>query len=264
MTTIDDVIRAMESIAPPSLAADWDNVGLLVGDRGRPATRVMTCLTTTAAVVEEAITQKVELIVSHHPLPFKPQRTFTTDTLDGRLLWVLARAGISLYSPHTAFDSAAAGINQILADGLKLRDVAPLESPTFSSDPNVGVGRWGRLVQPTTVDDFARRVKALLRLEVVEVVGAGDRPVSTVGIACGSAGELLAAAASKPCDLFITGEARFHTALEAEARDTAMILMGHYAGERIGVEELARMLSAALPELKVWPSRNERDPLRRV
>ncbi len=264
MTTIDDVVRALESIAPPSLAADWDNVGLLVGDRRRNCSRAMTCLTTTADVVDEAIAERVDLIVSHHPLPFRPQKTFTTDTLDGRLLWRLAAAGVSLYSPHTAFDSAASGINRILADGLKLRDVAPLEPIAAAADPQIGVGRWGRLVQPTTVDDFARRVKALLRLEVVEVVGAGDRPVSAVGIACGSAGELLAAAAAKPCDLFVTGEARFHTALEAEARDTALILTGHYAGERIGVEELARMLTAALPNVTVRPSRRERDPLRRV
>ena len=152
----------------------------------------------------------------------------------------------------------------MLADGLKLRDVAPLEPIAAAADPQIGVGRWGTLPQPATLDELAGRLKTLLEIDGVQVVGDGARPISRIGAACGSAGELLASAARAGCECFITGEARFHTALEAEARGLSLILTGHYASERFGVEALATLLTAALPNVAVRPSRCERDPLRRV
>src|SRR6185295_17432474 len=115
------------AFAPAALAAEWDNVGLLVGDRAQKVERIMTCLTITPAAASEAIREQADLIVSHHPLPFKPLKRLTADQPTGRILLDLIRAGISIYSPHTAFDSAAAGINQQLAEALGLKNIQPLE-----------------------------------------------------------------------------------------------------------------------------------------
>jgi putative NIF3 family GTP cyclohydrolase 1 type 2 len=89
-----------------------------------------------------------------------------------------------------------------------------------------------------------------------------QRPIERVGIACGSAGELLEAAIARGCDLFLTGEARLHTCYEAETRGIALLLAGHYASERFGVEKLAEILAAQFPTLAIWASRDERDPLK--
>ena len=129
MTTVADLCQFLDTLAPPRLAAEWDNVGLLVGDRLAPAERVMTCLTVTPAVAAEAIRQRVELLVTHHPLPFRPLKRLTTDEPTGRLLLDLIRAGVAVHSPHTAFDSAAAGINQQLAAALGLSDIRAAGSP---------------------------------------------------------------------------------------------------------------------------------------
>jgi putative NIF3 family GTP cyclohydrolase 1 type 2 len=75
---------------------------------------------------------------------------------------------------------------------------------------------------------------------------------------------LLRAAIRGQCDCFVTGEARFHTAVEADAAGIAMILVGHYSAERYGIEHLAERLAAAFPNLDVWPATKESDPLRRV
>src|SRR5918996_3072879 len=112
--TLADLCDFLDAFPPPRLAADWDNVGLLVGDRLQTVSRVMTCLTVTPAVAAEAIRERVDLVVTHHPLPFQPLKRLTTDDPTGRLLLDLIRAGIAIHSPHTAFDSAAAGINQQL------------------------------------------------------------------------------------------------------------------------------------------------------
>lgn len=257
MATVDDVARLLEAFAPVALAEEWDNVGLLVGDRGRAVNRVMTCLTVTPASAAEAIRGRVDLIVSHHPLPFRPLKQLTTDRPEGKLLWELIGAGVSIYSPHTAFDSAIDGINAQLAAALTDAERAPLVARVDGP----GVGRAGTLAQPTTLADFAGRVKQFLRIEQAQCVGALGRPVQRVGFASGSGGELIAAAVDAGCDCLVTGEARFHAALEAEAAGLGLILAGHYATERFGVETLAEHLAHAFPSVACWASRDERDPL---
>ena len=83
-----------------------------------------------------------------------------------------------------------------------------------------------------------------------------------MAVACGAAGELLAAAAAAGCDSMVLGETRFHTCLEAEALGIGLLLPGHFASERFAVEQLAEVLARQFPDVKVWASREERDPLR--
>jgi dinuclear metal center YbgI/SA1388 family protein len=256
---VADLCQILDALAPPRLAAEWDNVGLLVGDRAARVERVMTCLTVTPAVAAEAVRQRVELLVTHHPLPFRPLQRLTTEEPTGRLLLDLVRAGVAIYSAHTAFDSAAEGINQQLAAALQLGDIAPLAPLT--GEPQLGVGRQGRLLPPQSLGQIVANLKAFLKIGGLHVVGDLQQPIERVAIACGSASELLDAAVRAQCQLFVTGEARLHTAYEAAARGTSMILVGHYASERFGIESLAAAIARSFPALTVWPSRDERDPL---
>lgn len=276
---VGHVAQELELFAPPRLAESWDNVGLLVGDRRAEVQKVMTCLTITPSSVAEAVREQVQLIVTHHPLPFKPLQRLTTDTTAGRMLLELCAARINVYSPHTAFDSAAQGINRQLAEGLQLQDIKPLlpkNEPTAGVDEDLsgatqtgsvellGAGRNGRLVPAMSLADFAQRVKDFLHLPELQGVGSADQRVSRVAIACGSGGDFLAAARRRGCDCLVTGEANFHACLEAEATGVALVLTGHYASERFAVERLAEYLAKAFPTLQVWPSRHERDPLTKL
>src|SRR5262245_24873054 len=101
MLTVAAVIEYLERFAPPHLAADWDNVGLLLGDRGTRVQRVMTCLTVTPEVAAEAVESKARLIVTHHPVLFRAVKRLTTANPEGRMLLSLIRAGVAVYSPHT-------------------------------------------------------------------------------------------------------------------------------------------------------------------
>lgn len=268
---IRDVVAFLDGFAPPPLAEDWDNVGLLAGDPAGPVERIMTCLTITPASAEEAIARGAQLIVTHHPLPFKPLKRLTVDQTPGRLLWQLARANIAIHSPHTAFDSTIEGINQRLAEGLGLIDIEPLmPARTFkplsvsgNTDPLLyGVGRKGRLARPTTLADIATRLKAFVRVDSLQAVAANpDALVSKVAVGCGSAGSFLSAAAAAQVELFVTGEATFHTCLEAESQGIAMLMPGHYASERFAVEELATRLAGQFPTVECWASRQESDPV---
>src|SRR4051812_41482841 len=126
MQSVAAILALLEQFAPPELAGDWDNVGLLLGDRAAEVQRVMTCLTVTPETAAEAVEAGAGLIVAHHPILFRPIKRLTTATPEGRMLLALVRAGVAVYSPHTAFDNTRGGINDALARKLGLLDVAPL------------------------------------------------------------------------------------------------------------------------------------------
>jgi len=123
---VQQLVDHLAAFAPLELAAEWDNVGLILGDASSQVERVMTCLTITTAVVEEAIARRADLVVSHHPVLFTAVKTLTTATAEGRLLLPLLRQGVAVYSPHTAFDNCVGGINDGLAARLGLQNVRPL------------------------------------------------------------------------------------------------------------------------------------------
>ncbi len=257
MTKIAAVVEFLASYAPPRLAEEWDNVGLLVGDRDSGVDRIMTCLTVTPTTAAEAIRRRAGLIVTHHPLPFRPLKRLTAETTVGRLLLDLIAAGVAVCSFHTAYDSAEGGINQRLAEGVGLRGIVPL----VPAGDNEGAGRWGWLEEPTTLADLIRIVKELLSIDRLQWVGDPAKPIRSVAIACGAADDLLDAAREHGCEAMLLGEARFHTCLEAEANQIALILPGHFASERFAMEYLAGVLGLQFPGVEIWASQDERDPI---
>ncbi len=267
MPELQTVCEFLQRLAPLELAESWDNVGLLVGDPQRPVARAMTCLTITPASADEAVAQRADLVVTHHPLPFKPLARLTTETTPGKLLLKLVGAGVAVYSAHTAFDSAEEGINQRLAEGIGLTAIAPLvpllaEGSTLPAQPALGSGRVGNLADGATLADVAHRLKSFLGLDRMRAVGAANRPIARVAVACGSAGQFVSAAHDAGCHALVTGETSFHTCLDAEALGIALLLAGHYASERFAQEHLAASLAGAFPDLTVWASQRESDPLR--
>ncbi len=379
MTTVADVTAWLEQFAPSRLAEPWDNVGLLWGDPSAAAERVMTCLTVTPASAAEAIREQAGLIVSHHPVLFREVKKIRADLPETGFLWQLARAGIAIASPHTAFDNTHEGINDILCRRLGLVNVRPLRILAMSpggplSGPTSfkvvvftpesereavstaafagGAGRIGaydecsfaipgegtffgtELANPTVGERGRRMTVPELRLEFVcaarkladvlasirahhsyeepaidvyplhesevdgtspsgagrignygesrglkefallagralgrvpvAITGDVNRPVQRVAVACGAGDDFLKDAARAGADVLLTGEARFHRALEAEALGIGLLTAGHYATERPGIEELAKKIALAFPAVTVWPSRDERDPIRRL
>ncbi len=259
MYHVHEIVEYLSRLAPLSLAEDWDNVGLLVGDREQPVLRVMTCLTLTDDVAREAIAGDVQMIVTHHPVLFRPVQRLTSDTPEGRLLLQIMGARIAVYSPHTGYDGALKGINQQLAEQLELTDIAPLRP---LEEPSCGGGRCGMLPREMSLCELLDVVKARLDIAALQYAGDDHRQIQKIGIACGSAAEFIPDAVQNGCQALVLGEARFHALLEAESAGLSLILAGHYATERPAVERLATMLGEAFTGLSCWASRQERDPLR--
>ena len=136
-------------------------------------------------------------------------------------------------------------------------DVYPLR-PTFS---RVGDGRLGKLPRPTPLAEIVQSVRERLHAGTVQFVAEAGRVVERAAIVCGAGGTLLDDALAAGADLFLTGEMRFHDCLRAQARGASVVLPGHYGSERFAMDSMARSLQALLPELQVWASQREHDPL---
>ena len=242
MYELQQICRFMEQWAPPALAEEWDNPGLLV-DAGSLVRRVLVTLDITPAVVEEAHRLGCQLVVSHHPVIFKPVRRL--QSADAAFL--LARYGISALCAHTNLDAAEGGVNDVLAGLLELEDVQPLE----------GLGRVGDRdsISPA---QLAEQVGKLLNTPVL-LADAG-LPITRVAVVGGSGGEFFEAAARAGAQCLVTGEASHHHGLDALEQRVSVIVAGHFATEWPIVPEMARRLRQAFGELEVLVSGSNRPP----
>lgn len=266
-TTVADVIQYLETLAAPQLAEDWDNVGLLLGDKQSGIDSLMTCLTLTPDVAAEAIRHGAGLIITHHPILFRAVKKLTAESSEGKMLLDLIRAEVAVYSPHTCFDNGIGGINQWMAEQLGLMNITPLrpsheEHATDAAETNsIGSGRLGDLTRTMNWTEFHNHIKTQWHIERYQWVQPEQTSIRRVGMACGAAAKFLRDARREGCDVFITGEARFHACLEARALGIGMILLGHYASERPALDQLAKRLTAEFPHLTTWASREETDPI---
>ena len=256
---LNSVLNVLQQLAPLEFAENWDNVGLLVGNRNREVSCAMTCLTLTATTLEEAIREKVELVICHHPIPFKPLSKITDDTTSGQLLLRAIEAGIAIYSPHTAWDNAKTGINQQLAIILGLDMIKPLQPflPNISSDESLGLGRFGRLSTPLSIDSVMERIRVAIPMIRSRHTHGTDHRIIKMGIVCGSGGSMLGLLARRGCDAMLTGEATYHQCLEAESLGIALLMIGHHASESFAMKDLASQLQSLLPHLQVTTSQLE-------
>lgn len=259
MVQVQDVCAFLEQFAPGKLAEAWDNVGLLLGRTDAPVQRIMTCLTLTQAVAAEAVKSGVQLIVTHHPILFRGAKRLTDRTAEGRTVLTLIESGVAVFSPHTCYDSAGQGINQQLAERLGLQNIVPIR--TNSDLPGLGAGRWGVLEMGEPASEFLGKVMEVTGATFLQATLAGPDRIQRVAIACGAASEFLDDAVRCGCDTFVTGEARFHSILEAQAAGVNLILTGHYPSERPAVEELAEILGERFPGITCFASEEDRDPV---
>jgi dinuclear metal center YbgI/SA1388 family protein len=255
---VGDLAAAMEEIAPCRLAASWDNVGLLVGDPESRLTRVLLAVDGTLPVIEEARLAGCEALVAYHPLVFAPLKRLVA----GTVAFEAARAGLSVYSPHTALDVAIGGTNDVLSDMIGLAERRPLSAgalPLGAGTADCGFGRVG-VIQSELLGDVVARLKSALGVDHVLVSGPLDGIVRRVAVCVGSGGDLVGDAAAAGADLFVTGELRHHDALRARAAGLAVVCTLHSVSERPALAPLAAKLAARLPGVVVSCSSRDRDP----
>ncbi|WP_400998341.1 Nif3-like dinuclear metal center hexameric protein [Agromyces sp. GXQ0307] len=263
--SLADVLSTVERLWPASGAEPWDAPGLVTGDPSREVSRVLLAVDAVSATVDEAVASGSDLMIAHHPLLLRGVTSIAEDRYKGALLARLIRADCALVGAHTNADVVETGTSAVLAERLGLVDAVPI-MPS-ATDAARGLGRVGRLAEPTTLGRLARRLAEILPPTATGVRAAGgfDDPVETVAV-CGGAGDsLLAHPAVRASDAFVTADLRHHPA--SEAREQAMLGGGpalldvsHWASEWLWLDAAARELRDAHPDLEVVVSELRTDP----
>ena len=256
MAKLREIIAALERLAPLKLQDEWDNSGLQVGFPDAEISRVLVCLDITEAVVEEAVAKKCNLIVSHHPLLFKPLRQVSDTTYQQRCVVRALSAGISIYSAHTSLDNAPGGVNHKIASRLGLRELRWL-SPQEGVD--AGAGLVGELPQPERDADFLARVKELFGVQCLQHSALDGRDIRRVAL-CGGAGAfLLRDAIRAGADCFLSGEFHYHDYFENGG--VLLAELGHYQSEQYTQALLQDYLTANCPGLEVVTTALNTNPI---
>ncbi len=264
--TLADLITASDSAYPPDLAEEWDTgIGLTCGDPTAIVNRVLLAVDANPRTVDEAISRGADVLLTHHPLLFRPVQSVALDTAKGALIHRLIRAGIAHFAAHTNADRAVGGVNDALAAALGLTDTRPLEPGVAPASPTTGIGRIGRLPTPMPLAEFAERVASALPATVTGARVAGDpkRLISTVAVCGGAGASLLPAAAAANVDVFLTSDLTHHTAVEYSDDPTnpALVDVAHWAGEWPWLPVAAATLTEALGgKVEMIVSRIPTDP----
>jgi len=240
--TVDKMVKIMNEMAPTTLAEDWDNVGLMLGRRDQKVKVIMCALDLSPEVLEQAVRKKCDLVITHHPAIFKGMKSITDSDWKASMLLEAARHDMAIYSAHTNLDSVAGGVSDVLADLLGLENVEPLAGEDGSLS---GTGRSGRLKKEMELDEFADKVKKVLKLRTVTVVSAG-RPVKKVAVCGGSGMDFLEDVKRSGADTYVTGDVKYHQAQDAAAAGINLIDATHQGTELPIVNKMADRLALRL------------------
>jgi len=244
MMDFNEVLDAMEEIASLELAAEWDNCGVQIDTGKDRIEKVFVALEITKDIVSEAKTNGVDLIITHHPLIFKPIYKVDRNSLTGNYIVELFNAGISVCSAHTNFDEVSGGNNDYIATMLKLENIE-----RHSGDSLIYTGE---LPEPMYFNEVCDFVKIALKLEIkfMNATGNPQAAIKKVGICAGSGSSMIDGAIAAGCDLYITGDVKYHDARYAAEKGICLLDAWHYGMERFFPENYSEKL-AAITEGKV-------------
>jgi dinuclear metal center YbgI/SA1388 family protein len=276
--TVAQIIEIMDRLIPPWLAEEWDNVGLQIGDPQLPVKQIWIALDPAAEVIAAACKHKVDLLITHHPLIFRPLKSIDFGTPGGSIIQMAAQHHLAIFAAHTNFDIVSDGVNDILARRLGIKhlqilqpvkleaSVQKMADPSANGEMAYGIGRIGILDKPSSLKALVSRVKKKLELNFVKVAGDPTMEISRVALCSGSGSSLVPAFLASEADVYISGDIHYHNARDAESEQRAIIDIGHFASEYLMVEALAQRLEHLIAEAgisaKIKACTIEKDPFR--
>ena len=252
MTTVADILKFVETLAPRAMKMEWDNVGLLCGSKNTEVTKVLVALDPFEGVCHEAAETGAQLIVTHHPLIFRPQKAVTDETSIGRSIMFLCRNGISAINAHTNLDQVSGGVNDVLAEKLGLQNIQ-----IINPVDGYGLLRCGD-VEQQPLETFLATVKEKLGCDGLRYVNS-NKPVCKVAVGGGSCADEMMEAFSAGCDTFVTADIKYNQFWDAYDIGMNLIDAGHFYTENPVVAVLAEKISAAFPEIEVEISKTHAD-----
>ena len=243
-----DIIRMIEEKYPKSYAMNWDNVGLLAGRYEKEVKKIYIALDATDEVIDSAIAEGADMLITHHPLIFSGLKKITNGDFIGNRLIRLIQNDISYYAMHTNYD--VLGMAELSGVKMKFENAEVLEVTSVDEVPE-GIGRVADLNKPISLRECCENVKEIFALDSVKVFGDLEKMVSRVAISGGSGKSMIAPALEKGADVLITGDIGHHEGIDAVAQNLAIIDAGHYGIEHIFIEDMKTFLDERLDNISV-------------
>lgn len=234
------VVDVLEKLVPPDIQEEWDNSGIQIGFQDKPVNKILTCLEIDKRVVDEAKTADVDMIISHHPLIFSGIKSFQdTDYKDSMIMDIIS-SGISVYSCHTPFDKVKGGNNDVIMKKLGLCSIDSLNGDD--------IGRTGEFKTPITFKKAIEMVATELEMSIrqLKAVGEPETMITKVGCCTGAGADLINMACEDGCQMFITGDVKYHEAQDAMQAGICVLDAGHYGTEKFFREEMKKLLDKKL------------------
>ena len=258
--TIRDVVSSIEEFAPLGLQAEYDNSGLVVGRYDDEVHGVLLAVDVTEEIIDEAIGTGCDLIITHHPIIFKPLKRLNSSNYVERCVERAIRAGIALYACHTNLDSAHGGMSWRVGEIIGLKDMRVLEPR--KGEPEVGFGVVGELAKAEPAMALLERIKREFSVGAVRYsdLPTIKREVRRVAICTGAGGSLIGDALAASADLYVTADLRYNDFM---CGDNTMILadIGHFESEFCAISLIYDVLSKKMCNFAVRKSLSSRNPI---
>ena len=251
MATVQNILQFIESVAPPALTLEGDNVGLLCGRADKEVKTVLVALDPFPSVCREAVAEGADLLVTHHPIIHGSIFSVTEQSASGEAILELAAHNIAAINAHTNLDCADGGVKDTLAAKLGLADIQKIDTDPY------GLLRQG-LVESQSLEAFLAKVKGNLGCVGLRYADGG-KAVHKVAVGGGSCGSELSAVAKAGCDTFVTADVKYNQFWDAQMLGINMIDAGHFHTENPVVAVLAEKIQAAFPGVQVKISKNHAD-----
>ncbi len=237
MSSYFELYKKLDEKISSSLSMSWDNDGMMVCENKHASVkRVLLSLDVNNKAVSYAIENGFDLIVSHHPLIFKPVKALNEDIFTSEKAIKLLKNNISVFSFHTRLDALCGGVNDALADKLGVVNTQPFGEVCEE------LGRIGELSAPMTLEDFAGFVKDTLGCEKLTYVGEASKKVNKVALLGGDGKDFLTAAHTSDADVYVTGSMSYNSMLDAFDMGMSVIEAGHFESENPVLEILEKMI----------------------
>ncbi|MDD3593591.1 MAG: Nif3-like dinuclear metal center hexameric protein [Candidatus Gastranaerophilales bacterium] len=243
MIKVSEIINQIEEFAPLTLAEEWDNSGWQINLDNEFANKIMICLSVDLNVINQAVIQGCDLIISHHPLIFKPIKKIQNATLTDKTIVEAVKHNIQIYSAHTNLDAAEGGINDILCERLGLEVI---------NGDNKFV-KIGALSEPMNLESFILKLKISLNCSKVKLINPDNiTEIKTVAVSSGAGAEFINELPQ--VDAFITGDVKYHSAMEVQ--NMALIDAGHFETEKIILQTIKTLLEKTAKDIVIAKEKN--------
>ena len=247
--TCNDIIQILEELAPSRFACDWDNVGLLVGRRGKEVSCIGVALEVGDDVLTRCREEKVDMLITYHPVLFQRISRINDDAYRGRWLLQMIQEDLSCFALHTNLDVAPGGMSDIAAKAIGLVTEKPLLVSLVRGEDQYGRGRVGHLEEPMTIQEMKELVESLVPEETPVLYSKWeDRPAGRIAVCTGTGRELIVRAEEEECDVLICGDVGERAGNEAVKCGVSVIDVGPYGLEPLMVPRLGAFLREKLGE----------------